>query len=268
MSKEIEYLAFEGGGGKGIVYLGAVRAIIMLIIILSLPSCNAQESQKDTIPEEFEFINSFSPENMETIGYDEWHNNLINYGAIRNSKASIYPSKDISFKYVKELKDNLIIELEINTNETKDSISGFTLKINCNPTNFIFKNYQKDTLNERECNMLLESIDKSNKNIVLKQKVISNLILKNLKNQYPSLKQEPHFSKIEKGGGLSEKLLQWIITDKKGTIRMIDGLDKPNILIKESIYEQYFDFYIKRNNAIINKTVYYNLTSLEYTINN
>ncbi|MDT8412390.1 MAG: hypothetical protein RQ875_08020 [Vicingaceae bacterium] len=244
-----------------------MKLFYLISILILFNGCNAQ-TNNDSIPKEFEFINVFLPENLETIGYDEWHNNLINYGAIRNSKASIYPSKDISFKYVKELEDNLIIELEINTNETKDSISGFTLKINCNPTNFIFKNYQKDTLNEREYNMLLEFIDKSNNNIVLKQKVISNLILKNLKNQYPSLNQEPHFSKVEKGGSSSEKLLQWIITDKKGTIRMIDGLDKPNILINESIYEQYFDFYIRRNNAIINKTVYYNLTSLEYTINN
>lgn len=27
MAKKIEYLTFEGGGGKGIVYLGAIKAL-------------------------------------------------------------------------------------------------------------------------------------------------------------------------------------------------------------------------------------------------
>ena len=143
MSKEIEYLAFEGGGGKGIVYLGAVRAIIMLIIILSLPSCNAQESQKDTIPEEFEFINVFLPEKLEKISYEKLHNNFMKIGM---KKSDGYFS---SCNYYKMHLDSIIyIQFTPHAcfNTTKDSIKSFSLRVTYSMIHLV----EKDTISENE----------------------------------------------------------------------------------------------------------------------
>lgn len=44
MSKEIEYLTFEGGGGKGIVYLGAIKALEeKKLLPIPMPTINSNE---------------------------------------------------------------------------------------------------------------------------------------------------------------------------------------------------------------------------------
>ena len=126
---EIKYLTFEGGGRKGIVYLGAVKSVMLFLALFTLSFCSAQEQQQDTLPKELEFINVCFPENIKTITYKELNDNLMKQGAKRYEP---YPYSDYKIEYTKVLENGFKIELELSTDSAKNTILNLSLKINKN----------------------------------------------------------------------------------------------------------------------------------------
>ena len=60
-------------------------------------------------------------------------------------------------------------------------------------------------------------------------------------------------------------MLQWLITNKKGPIRIIDFITgSPSVTVNESTYEGELELYIKDLNTIKTQTIYYKRFSFVY----
>lgn len=58
-----------------------MKLFYLISILFFFNGCNAQTQNEDSIPKEFEFINVFLPENLETISYYKLNSNLTTFGA-------------------------------------------------------------------------------------------------------------------------------------------------------------------------------------------
>lgn len=219
--------------------------------LMLLQSCSAQEQKQDTLTKELEFINVFLPENIKTISYEAFHNNLMKNGI---EKIEYQRTTDECDYYEKYIKNNSVFKLNVCYNKTKDSIQSFSLSVNFDIDSIMrhLGNPEKDTLSEYE----LEYIDRMNNMVVSNEKKVGNLIKSRLKNLFPILNQEPYKRDIHQVNGVEvETFSQWFITSKKGKLKMEDIYYKSSIIITESLVDFGDDKYIVKNGQLISKYI-------------
>ena len=226
--------------------------IFLLIGLMLLQSCSAQEQQQDTLPKELEFINVSFPENIKTITYQELNDNLMKQGA----KKMEDPHFNRYTEYTKILENGFKIKLKLDHNSAKDSIFTFELS---GDVDYFYQPLsleevsdiaQKDTLSESEYENIVAIINKNGPIVSKQLKIISDFVMNRIKKIYPIINQEPQESTISKSGKYTtEKVLWWKWT-KEQVQTDIDELALVTFNVRESNVSTPYRYYIKNKKSI------------------